>query len=89
MTDASSRQEGCLKCRNTQLSEKKNVVISSIWAPDTKTHWPTDRRSQLNFNFNFGRYSESCDILREVYETCEQRNSIDVERIGECVLAFV
>jgi hypothetical protein len=27
--------------------------MGSRWEPDTKTDWPTDRRSLINFNFNF------------------------------------
>jgi hypothetical protein len=30
--------------RNRQ-TENKNLVMGSRWEPDTKTDWPTDRRS--------------------------------------------
>jgi hypothetical protein len=40
----------CPEPHNCQ-TEKKNVVIGSRWEADTKTDWPTDRRSKLNFNF--------------------------------------
>jgi hypothetical protein len=35
--------------RNSQLSDRKQK------SADTKIHWPTDRRSLLDFNFNFWR----------------------------------
>jgi hypothetical protein len=37
--------------RNRQ-KENRNLVMGSRWESDTKTDWPTDRRSQHNFNFN-------------------------------------
>jgi hypothetical protein len=50
ITDPSSRQPQ--EIRNCQKG-KKNLVMSSKREPYTKTDWPTDCRSQLNFNFNF------------------------------------
>jgi hypothetical protein len=32
-------------------TEKKNLVISSRWGPETQTQWATDRPSQLGINF--------------------------------------
>jgi hypothetical protein len=29
------------------------MVAGPRWAPHTRTDWPTDCRSQINFNFNF------------------------------------
>jgi hypothetical protein len=40
--------------RNYQ-TENKNMVTGYRWEPDTKTDWPTDHQSQLNFNFNFSK----------------------------------
>jgi hypothetical protein len=34
------------------FNEKGKLVKGPRWAPDTKTDWPTDCRSQINFNFN-------------------------------------
>jgi hypothetical protein len=52
----SSRQRGRHKITNTQLSEgnfeeKEKLVTGPRWAPDTKTDWPTDFWTQINFNF--------------------------------------
>jgi hypothetical protein len=33
------------------FKEKEKLVKGPKWAPDTKTDWPTDCRSQINFNF--------------------------------------
>jgi hypothetical protein len=35
------------------FKEKEKLVAGPRWAPDTKTDWPTDCRSQINCNFNF------------------------------------
>jgi hypothetical protein len=35
------------------FNEKEKLVKGPRLAPDTKTDWPTDCRSQINFNFNF------------------------------------
>jgi hypothetical protein len=35
------------------FKEKEKLVKGPRWAPDTKTDWPTDFRSQINFNFNW------------------------------------
>jgi hypothetical protein len=35
------------------LAEKKNLVMSSRWEPDTKIDWPTDRRSHFNLKLLF------------------------------------
>jgi hypothetical protein len=56
IADLSSRQRGRYKITNPQLSkrnfkEKEKLVVGPRWAPDTKTDWPTDCRSQINFNF--------------------------------------
>jgi hypothetical protein len=58
ITDPSSRQRGRYKITKSQLSkanfkEKEKSVTGPRWAPDTKTDWPTDCWSQINFNFNF------------------------------------
>jgi hypothetical protein len=34
------------------FKEKEKLVKGPRWAPDTETDWPTDCRSQINFNFN-------------------------------------
>jgi hypothetical protein len=39
------------------LKEKEKLVACSRWAPDTKTNWPTDRRSQYNLKFNLRHYT--------------------------------
>jgi hypothetical protein len=41
-------REGALhqETHNCQI-EKKNLVMGSRREPDNKTHWPTDRRSQI------------------------------------------
>jgi hypothetical protein len=45
-TDPSSRQRGCSKSTNPQLSESnKDLVVSPKWVLYSKTDWPTDRRS--------------------------------------------
>jgi hypothetical protein len=33
----------------------KNPVVGPKWGPNTKTNWPTDRRSQYNLNLNLVR----------------------------------
>jgi hypothetical protein len=58
ITDLSSRQRGRYKISNSQLSkenvkEKEKLVTGPRWMPDTKTDWPTDRRSYDNFDFDF------------------------------------
>jgi hypothetical protein len=30
---------------------KEKLVTDPRWAPDTRTDWPTDCRSKVNFNF--------------------------------------
>jgi hypothetical protein len=35
------------------FKEKEKLATGPRWAPDTKTDWPTDCRSQINFNFIF------------------------------------
>jgi hypothetical protein len=55
ITDPSFRQRGRYKITNPQLSEenfkkKEKLVVGPRWVPDTKTDWPTDCRSSLNFN---------------------------------------
>jgi hypothetical protein len=47
ITDPSSRQRGCYKITNPQLSkenfkEKEKLVAGPRWVPDTRTNWPTD-----------------------------------------------
>jgi hypothetical protein len=37
------------------FKEKEKSVTGPRWAPDTKIDWPTDCRSQINFNFNFNK----------------------------------
>jgi hypothetical protein len=49
--------ERALQNNNTQMyegtfKEKEKLVKGPRWAPDTKTDWPTDCRSQINFSFN-------------------------------------
>jgi hypothetical protein len=45
--------------KTPQLSDRRNnLVMSSRWEPDTKTYWPTDRRSQLNFSFKSSSISQ-------------------------------
>jgi hypothetical protein len=41
--------------RNCQ-TENKNLVMVSRWEPDTKTDWPTHRRSYIHFNFMQSRF---------------------------------
>jgi hypothetical protein len=53
----STSSEKALKITNPQLSkrnfkEKEKLVTGPRWAPDTKTDWPTDRRSQCNLKLN-------------------------------------
>jgi hypothetical protein len=50
--------ERAIQKRNTQMSngnfrKKIKLVKGPRWAPDTKTDWPSDCRSWINFNFNF------------------------------------
>jgi hypothetical protein len=35
------------------LKEKEKLVAGPKWAPDIKTDWPTDCRSQCDFDFDF------------------------------------
>jgi hypothetical protein len=63
-TDSSSRQRGRYKITNTQLSEgnfkeKEKLVTGPGWAPDTRTDWPNDCWSQINFNFNWEAFNSS------------------------------
>jgi hypothetical protein len=45
-TDTSSRQRGCPKSRNPQLSDNnKDLVVSPRWVLYSETDWPADRRS--------------------------------------------
>jgi hypothetical protein len=45
-TDPSSRQAEPFTLTNPQLSDSnKNMVVILRWVLDTKTDWPTDRRS--------------------------------------------
>jgi hypothetical protein len=48
------------------FKEKEKSVTGLRWAPDTKTDWPTDCRSQISFNFNFNQnqYSRRIVYLR-------------------------
>jgi hypothetical protein len=32
---------------------EEKLVAGPRWVPDTKTDWPTDRRSSYNFDFDF------------------------------------
>jgi hypothetical protein len=32
---------------------QKNLIMGSIWKPDIKIYWPTDRRSKFTFKYNF------------------------------------
>jgi hypothetical protein len=63
ITDPSSRQKGRYKIINSQLSKinfekKEKLVAGPRWVPDTKTDWPTDCRSEINFNFNFTIFNQ-------------------------------
>jgi hypothetical protein len=47
------------------------LVEGARWAPDTKTDWPTDCRSQINFNFierNASHYVLTASPRREDFE---------------------
>jgi hypothetical protein len=55
ITDPSSPQRGRYKITKPQLSkgnfkEKEKLIKGPRWAPDTKTDWPSDCRSYINFN---------------------------------------
>jgi hypothetical protein len=55
-TDPTSRQRGrpiseTRNCLKVIKKEGEKLVAGSRWMPDTKTDWPTDRRSQYNFDF--------------------------------------
>jgi hypothetical protein len=41
------------------------LVAGSRWVPDTKTDWPTDYRSYINFNFNFVFSSERAPYMKK------------------------
>jgi hypothetical protein len=51
ITDPTSRQRGRTTSTNPQLSNDNScegggkLVVGPRWVPDTKTDWPTDRRS--------------------------------------------
>jgi hypothetical protein len=53
----SSKRTPHIKKPTIVRQRTKNLVIGSSLEPDTKTGWPTGRRSQLIFNFN-RRYPE-------------------------------
>jgi hypothetical protein len=54
MTDPSSRQRERPTSRNRQLPDgNKDLVLSPRWVLYSKTDWPTDRRSEHNFVFDF------------------------------------
>jgi hypothetical protein len=48
------RSEGSPHQTNPQLSDSnQNLVMGPRWVPDTKTDWPTDRRSIISFSYKF------------------------------------
>jgi hypothetical protein len=50
-TDPTSRQRGRPRQDTSNCqTENKNLSMSCKWEPDTKTDWPTDRRSQNSLN---------------------------------------
>jgi hypothetical protein len=65
MTDLTSRQMTALARTSSysklqtrpivreNLKEIETLVTGPRWAPDTKTDWPTDCRSQCDFDFDF------------------------------------
>jgi hypothetical protein len=41
------------KNKQTRSYQKKKLVLIPKWVLDTKTDWPTNRRLQHNFDFDF------------------------------------
>jgi hypothetical protein len=57
ITDPSSRQGRRPTTWRLQTSDSnKNLFVGPRRRPDTKTDWPTDRRSQNNLNLNLNAW---------------------------------
>jgi hypothetical protein len=71
------------------VRQERNLVMRSTWGPDTKTDWPTYRRSQLNVNFNFNFYS-STETIRDLNLAAVTCTAVQVSRLswqGDLLLA--
>jgi hypothetical protein len=62
--------------RITSMEEKRKIGHRSRWWPDTRTDWPTDRRSRGNMNLNYS------NCVYSSFSSVTYRESRDARAMG-------